>query len=236
MTHNEVINEWNGRKVGDGECVIWAAQYACERYGVCYLPTPVTGGARDIWEKNTVGAYFDRVSTGIPPQGAIIIWGKGLGNYYGHIAIVDSANAGSFISYDANWSGKAVTRINHNYNNVLGWLVPKGDNMALADKNAYYLGANKKVYAGLSSIDEAKATIGNLKNKRVLYANDFIKLKGSKKVYQAVSSGAAFKIIGGDWNKIKEINISTQLLTEDDITFIKKIQAWLGSLVSRFKK
>lgn len=216
MTHNEVINEWNGRQVGDGQCVIWAAQYACERYGVCYLPTPVTGGARDIYEifANPLPSYFTRVANtpnAVPPQGALIVWGEGLGNYYGHIAIVDSADTNSFYSYDSNWSGKTVQRIHHNYNNVIGWLIPKGESMKLADSRGYQLGVTPKTFAHLSNEAEAAAVGVNLRDIRGLYGNNFIQIKGRPEIYQWITSVEAFGLITeGQPINLTEIEVNAE--------------------------
>jgi hypothetical protein len=228
MTFSEIINEWAGRQVGDGECVIWAAQFACEAYGVCYLPTPSTGGARDIYEvfAEPLPQYFIRVPNtpeAVPPQGALIIWGEGLGNYYGHIGIVESADTNGFNSWDSNWSGRTVQKIYHNYNNVIGWLIPKGGSMQLRDSGGYQLGVTVKTFAHLSSPDEANAVGVNLNDIRVLYGNNFIQIKGRPELYQWVTSEEALRLISeGGTPKITVI--------ETDAQTVAKLQARITEL------
>ena len=140
-TYNDVDNffaKYNGKQVDrDGfpkdnpyQCVDFATQYTAELYGVNYLPTPVTGGARDIYEQFSLGAYFTKIPNTadfVPAKGDVVVWGAMPGNYYGHIAVADGVgNVNQFYSYDQNWGVQRVQRVLHNYGNVLGVLRPKG--------------------------------------------------------------------------------------------------------------
>ena len=64
----------------------------------------------------------------VPLKGDIVVWKKGTGFTYGHVAIATGeGNVNWFTSYDQNWTGKndACTKIKHNYNMVAGVLRPK---------------------------------------------------------------------------------------------------------------
>ncbi|MEN9864526.1 MAG: hypothetical protein RL748_116, partial [Pseudomonadota bacterium] len=85
-------------------------------------------GAVMIWD-NYVTSSFDRVANtpqGVPQRGDIVIWGKGAGRGYGHVAIFLEGDAKSFVSLDQNWPTlNKVTKTQHDYLHVLGWLTPK---------------------------------------------------------------------------------------------------------------
>jgi len=75
--------------------------------------------------------HFTRIantSSLVPQKGDIVVWKKGSGFPYGHIAIATGeGNTSWFTSYDQNWTGRndACTKIKHNYNMVSGVLRPK---------------------------------------------------------------------------------------------------------------
>lgn len=51
------------------------------------------------------------------------MWGTGLGNQYGHIAIATGeGDTHQFYSYDLNWGQKVVHKVLHNYKGFLGVL------------------------------------------------------------------------------------------------------------------
>lgn len=74
--------------------------------------------------------YWDIVvntPTGIPPVGALIIFGKAVG-VSGHVCVraIQVADSAQFTSEDQNWAGYQKAKlVKHSYNGVLGWLVPK---------------------------------------------------------------------------------------------------------------
>jgi uncharacterized coiled-coil protein SlyX len=130
MTYTEFKDKWLGKGIDfDGkygfQCVDVYRMYVKEVLGVPQSPPVV--GAKDIWD-NYLKEYFTRIENtveAVPKQGDVIIWSVGT---YGHIAICDSANKDSFISFEQNWThldGTGVTELRtHQYKNVLGWLRP----------------------------------------------------------------------------------------------------------------
>ena len=60
----------------------------------------------------------------VPQPGDIAVWGKEL-SQYGHVAIILSADAHSFVSMDQNWPrGSACKKVTHNYNTFWGVIRP----------------------------------------------------------------------------------------------------------------
>ena len=137
-----IIGRWNNRQCDrDGfpagqpyQCHDWAAQYSQEIGGPGYLPTPTTGGARDVYEQYnnipSIKAFYDRIPNTldfVPRKGDIMVWTATPGNIYGHIAVCDGeGNTNYFMSYDQNWNNVyRIVRVRHNYSYVLGVLRPK---------------------------------------------------------------------------------------------------------------
>ena len=138
---------------GVHQCVAWAADFSARIGGPSFLPTPVTGGARDIYEQfpDSLRDFYDRIPNTpdyVPQKGDIVVWTGMPGNQYGHIAVATGdGDTNSFRSLDQNWvRGQAVTLTNHNYNYVLGALraknitnPPQGEaNMSPQEETNYY--------------------------------------------------------------------------------------------------
>ena len=134
MNYNEFINTYNGKSFDyDGaagvQCVDLAKMYLDKVFGI---KPGAWGNAKDYYEnynnlplKNT----FDRIANNasfVPQKGDIVVWGAGLGNTYGHIAIATGeGNTSNFNSYDLNWGSKIVKKVSHNYKGFLGVLRAK---------------------------------------------------------------------------------------------------------------
>lgn len=117
---------------GVHQCLAWAAFYSGAIGNASFLPTPVSNGARDVYEQfpAPLPSQYTRIPNDaafVPQKGDIVVWTGMPGNSYGHIAVANGVgNTSTFQSYDQNWSrGQAVTLITHNYNYVLGVLRPK---------------------------------------------------------------------------------------------------------------
>ncbi len=63
----------------------------------------------------------------VPEPGDIAVWGRAVGNGYGHVAIILSADVHNFVSMDQNWGGKYCRKVTHNYNNFWGVIRPNFD-------------------------------------------------------------------------------------------------------------
>jgi hypothetical protein len=83
--------------------------------------------AYQIWDYANGNNKFERIvndPNGIPQEGDIIIWGKGVGPH-GHVAIFISGDVNKLVSFDQNWNGvQKCIEVNHNYDDIIGWLRP----------------------------------------------------------------------------------------------------------------
>ena len=130
MTYDEFVNKYNGKKVEAGgspsalyQCVDLANAYISE---VLNQPIILGTNAQDFPSK--AGSFYTwtpNSPTGVPEKGDIVIWRI---STYGHIAISHGeGDAKSFRSFDQNWPvGTPAHLVWHDYNNVIGWLHPKG--------------------------------------------------------------------------------------------------------------
>lgn len=143
MTLNEFVAKYEGKTKGYpddtqylGECLSLAKLYIKEVFGITPPPSG-SNSAYGYWSNfpHPLGTVFIKVAdrSGIVPlPGDIVIWSKNVAGGYGHIDICLSASLDSqyFQGFDQNWGAKAAHKVNHNYNNVVGWLHPKDLNMA----------------------------------------------------------------------------------------------------------
>ena len=94
------------------------------------------GNAKDYYENynnnSVLKANFTRIANTasfVPQKGDLAVWGAVLGNTYGHVAIATGeGNTSEFYSYDLNWNGKTVHKVQHTYKGFLGVLRPKDQN------------------------------------------------------------------------------------------------------------
>lgn len=131
MNYDEFINEYNGKSfdydgVAGVQCVDLAKMYLDKVFGI---KPSAWGNAKDYYENFNnlpLKDSFTRIANTndfVPAKGDIVIWGAGLGNTYGHIAIATGeGNTSNFYSYDLNWGSKAVHKVQHNYKGFLGVL------------------------------------------------------------------------------------------------------------------
>ena len=85
----------------------------------CDFPTTLIAKEHFDFIKNT--------PTGLPNKGDIIVWNKNAGGGCGHISIFIEGTINSFKSFEQNWPLNTPCHIQgHYYNNVAGWMRPKG--------------------------------------------------------------------------------------------------------------
>jgi hypothetical protein len=149
---NKYINEYTGECIDmDGaygcQCMDLMHHYVDKVLGIPRSVSPLKSGGPDAIYNNifknidskslsygSTKVRLDKVpntATSIPQVGDIIIWKATAGNgYFGHVGIFISGDVNSFKSFDQNWSPSSLTVgspakiINHNYNNVIGYLRP----------------------------------------------------------------------------------------------------------------
>jgi len=140
---DEFIQKYKGKSVGypndnyfKGECLSLTKWYIKEVFGI---DPPASGcnGARCYWSifPSPLDSIFEKVPNRpdlVPKKGWVAVWDGSVGGGAGHIGIVadDKATKSTFNSFDSNWGSKTAQIVTHNYNNVYGFLVPKGNNMS----------------------------------------------------------------------------------------------------------
>lgn len=150
MNYQEFINTYNGKGFDyDGasgiQCIDLVKMYLDKVFGI---KPGAWGNAKDYYENFNnlpLKNYFTRIANTpsfIPQKGDIVVWGAGLGNTYGHIAIATGeGNTSQFYSYDLNWGSKVVHKVQHNYKGFLGVLRP--NNQSKTEINKYSTGTYK---------------------------------------------------------------------------------------------
>ena len=149
ITFDEFIQKYDGKIWGyptindyPSQCLSLTKWHIKEVYGI-EPPASGCNGARCYWSifPNPLGTVLKKIPNTpdlIPKRGWIAVWNSNVGNGYGHIASVLSANVNTFESLDQNWNGKQAHRVIHNYNNVYGFLAPlnesEGDDMSDYDE------------------------------------------------------------------------------------------------------
>lgn len=133
MNYDEFISTYLGKSfdydgVSGVQCVDLAKMYLDK---VFEIKPKAWGNAKDYYENFNnlpLKSSFTRIANTanfVPKKGDIVVWGTGLGNKYGHIAIATGeGNTSQFYSYDLNWGSKVVHKVLHNYKGFLGVLRP----------------------------------------------------------------------------------------------------------------
>lgn len=165
MNYNEFIDEYVGKSIDyDGvsgvQCVDLIKLYLDKVYNI---KAGSWGNAKDYFinfDKLPIKNSFEKIKNTanfIPIQGDICVWGIGLGNKYGHVAIATGlGNARIFYTYDLNWQSKEIRFTEHNYKGFLGVLRYKGSEEIM---KTYKNGSTKEeVFADL----ECTIKIGEL--------------------------------------------------------------------------
>lgn len=148
MTYQQFKNKYIDKSVNvDGaygaQCYDLAMAYMKEVWGIPNnLICRWSGGVRDFaeqFDKMFDTSKFELTKnspTNVPPQGAVFVFNTGK---FGHTGIIDSANLNNFTSLDQNWGNgvdgsgageKRIRLVNHNYNDMIGWITPKNNNQS----------------------------------------------------------------------------------------------------------
>lgn len=138
MNYNEFVNAYLGKATDyDGgygvQCVDLIKLYLDKVFN---LKIGAIGNAHVYYDNyNKVDILknnFTRIANTpdfIPQKGDIVVWSTAQGNGCGHVAIATGeGNTSEFYSYDLNWNGKTVHKVQHTYKGFLGVLRPKDQN------------------------------------------------------------------------------------------------------------
>ncbi|MBA3678590.1 hypothetical protein H0W80_00080 [Candidatus Saccharibacteria bacterium] len=159
------IGEWYAQRAGQrlgscgggsqniGQCQQLVQLYALEVLGVPGCPAFPVPYARLMMGTRT--DYFTTVPntpSGVPPYGSIVVFNGRVGGGYGHTGVAiegSDTNVVRIIQQNDPMGSGASIKI-YNYNNVMGWLVPKsqavqpqGDNDVIINDNNNFARANK---------------------------------------------------------------------------------------------
>ena len=204
MNYQEFINAHNGKGTDyDGaygvQCVDLIKAYLKKVFNI----SPGAWGNAHAYYDNFYsipGLYnnFTRITNTasfVPQKGDIIVWRKGTGFPYGHIAICNGEGTTSwFKSYDQNWTGKndKCTLITHNYNMVAGVLRPKNQSLITGVS-----GSGSNVANNTSTSYKVKITAGRL-NVRNGAGTQY-------RINTVVKQGEIYTIVQtfGGWGKLK---------------------------------
>ena len=204
MNYQEFINAHNGKGTDyDGaygvQCVDLIKAYLKKVFNI----SPGAWGNAHAYYDNFYsisGLYknFTRITNTasfVPQKGDIIVWRKGTGFPYGHIAICNGEGTTNwFKSYDQNWTGKndKCTLITHNYNMVAGVLRPKNQSLITGVS-----GSGSNVANNTSTSYKVKITAGRL-NVRNGAGTQY-------RINTVVKQGEIYTIVQtfGGWGKLK---------------------------------
>lgn len=137
---DRLFNDFNGKSLDtDGfpkdqpfQCTDVWEKFNEYVLGLGYISLNPVGGAIDIYNNFDglgLGQWYVKIANtpdpnNIPQKGDVIVWGTGMGTF-GHVAIVQSANASGFTSFDQNYGGHYCHFVSHNWAAVLGWIRPR---------------------------------------------------------------------------------------------------------------
>lgn len=137
MTLDEFLKKYKNGVDYDGaygkQCVDYVNEYAKDVLGIKNAFVGPYYAYQCYTEYNNypnIKNNFNRVANGKtnhPTKGDVIVWAKERNGYAGHIAVVLGATEHTIKVAEQNYDGKGSVReyTYPNYNNVLGWLVPK---------------------------------------------------------------------------------------------------------------
>ena len=135
-----------------GQCVGLINQLILDVFGLLY-PLKGAVGAKDLLTcTNTRPDLFEQVKNNpndpkqLPSVGDIFIYGATWGNGYGHTGVFEVVSSVGFTSIEQNFVANKVTRQQHNYNGLIGWIHIKNNqgatnvaNTTQADLDFIYL-------------------------------------------------------------------------------------------------
>jgi len=111
-----------------GQCVGLFNKVVLDKTGVLY-PIQGANGAKDILTaKNTRPDLCVQVKNDpknpnqLPSVGDWVIWGATWGNGFGHVSCVESVSVTAFTGIEQNYTANTVTRQQHNWTGVIGWI------------------------------------------------------------------------------------------------------------------
>lgn len=146
MNYDEFVSKHIGKETDyDGvygvQCVDLIKAYL---YEVFAIKPGAWGDARCYYEQFNIRSplknNFTKIansSSFVPQKGDICVWNKNISksNNCGHIAIATGdGDVHTFYTYDQNWNGKCMKKVEHNYHCFYGVLRPKDQSKMISSK------------------------------------------------------------------------------------------------------
>ncbi len=134
MNYSEFVDKYLGKSTDyDGvsgvQCVDLIKAYLHDVFGIS---AGSWGNARYYWisfnSRQPLKNNFTKIANTadfVPQRGDIVVWNNSVGNGAGHVAIATGeGDTHNFYSYDQNWNGKPMKKVQHTYSGVYGVLRP----------------------------------------------------------------------------------------------------------------
>jgi hypothetical protein len=190
MTFTEFLTKYLGTRldfdlVFGYQCVDVAKAYANMVWEVPVRAVGYSGGAKDIMKPNSMmpDSEVQRIPntpTGVPPQGAIIIFDAASANPHGHVGICVSADLNTVTILEQN-GGKGsgtgtgadvIRQRTYKYTantagvgKVLGWVIPKNGNLTGTPPTDPLLVGIPDEYLNAYNNGDARWLLGSLKDR-----------------------------------------------------------------------
>jgi hypothetical protein len=233
----------NGQRINScggifGECVAGVQSYTNVELGIGGCPAFPVPAARLMYGTRTDAFnWVANTPTGVPPRGAIVVWNGNTGGGYGHTGVIVEANVNQMRVYQQNDpKGSGMLVKTYNYNNVIGWAIPKNGqiNPPQEGGDVMDLDAGVELYrVGLHREPENQAVAKQWNGKkpvdalRALKASNEWKLTNDKtlKFDSVVAENVKLKTdLTGVTNEVKKLSADIKLLN-DQIKAQQKIIA-----------
>lgn len=132
-THDQRINSCGGIL---GQCVAGVQSYTNVELGIGGCPAfPVQYAYQMFGSRLDAFDWVRNTPSGIPPRGAIMVWNGNVGGGAGHTGVVTAANVNTFDCYQQNDPYNSAMHVKtYNYNNVIGWGIPKGGQLGTGEQ------------------------------------------------------------------------------------------------------
>ena len=162
---------------------------------------PVLGNGGDYaWNALPEGWTRTQYWSGMTPSpGDIAVWGKNFSSN-GHVAIVLTAAADSFVAMDQNWGVAYCKKVSHNYNRVWGFITPDFENitgdMTVTDEPGNEGDGNAPAGSDVQESPDEPEVLQDVCNCDESYAGDYIvKTNGSSLTIRS-GHGTKFSKVG----------------------------------------
>jgi hypothetical protein len=126
------VSDWNEEFLNFDDNVANQCVSVAQAWAKMYLGLSdftVASAVQIIGQAGSDFARVDYAPGAVPPPGAIVVWHECPAwsiTSDGHVDVCVSGDANGFVGFDQNWGDdKHCRRVNHDFQGVSGWLIPK---------------------------------------------------------------------------------------------------------------